>query len=279
LTDIVKEILREHGSDVIKHHGVKGMRWGHRKEYLTSTTSSSRGSSTVSTQRRSGGGSSSTVLGSEHFSKSNSTSMNDVAQKINKSYGHKIDEYIPIDHTKRSNKRLFAFVDMRNKKGHTIVHVTDNPKFREELLKCQKRGWFVPTDSKHAISANITHESAHSMFHQINTEGKSFKEARKVKEPIAHMRDSAWKKAEEQARKDGDVVSKRFRPDGAQYQMAEKLSKYAHGSLFIEEHEAELFTAYHWSKNPPKFVDAFMNDLHKNMGVEVKPFSGRKVSV
>lgn len=265
MTDIVEEILKIHGSTVLEHHGVKGMRWGHRKEYATTTTTKSR--------------SSRSIPGSEHFKKADAASMNDVAQKMQKAYGHKIDEFIPIDSTKE--KRIFAYVEAKNK-GHAVIHVTDSLRFKSDLADLQKKGWFVPSSASHRIEANITHESAHSLFHSRNVEGKGFVGSVRTKELIEPMRNSAWKKAEEQARKDGDVIPlkglKRIIGDRPEYQMAGKLSKYAHSSLFIEESEAEMFTAYHWSPKPPPFVDAFMNDVHKNMGVKVQPFSGRKVS-
>jgi hypothetical protein len=265
LTDIVEEILKHHGDVIIEHHGVKGMRWGHRKQYETTTNTRIRKTKSVP--------------GSEKFKKADAASMNDVAKKMQNAYGHKIDEFVPIDHNKE--KHIFAYVTLNNK-GTDVVHVTDSPRFRSDLAKCQKEGWFVHTAPNHRIEANITHESAHSLLHSRNVEGKGFVARVKAPEPIEPMRKSAWAKAEEQARKDGDVVPlkgiKRITGDRPEFQMAKKISKYAHSSLFIEEPEAEIFTAYHWSPNPPKFVDAFMNDLHSNMGVKVQPFSGRKVS-
>lgn len=47
MTDIVEEILKIHGSTVLEHHGVKGMRWGHRKEESTSTSTSNSDSTKV----------------------------------------------------------------------------------------------------------------------------------------------------------------------------------------------------------------------------------------
>lgn len=35
MTDIVEEILKDHGSDIIVHYGVPGMRWGHVKEDIS----------------------------------------------------------------------------------------------------------------------------------------------------------------------------------------------------------------------------------------------------
>jgi hypothetical protein len=257
--DVAAEVV----DDILTHHGVKGMHWGVRKQYGTvAPTSSNTG-----------------VQGLEHFPKAQATSMNNVAKKMDKAYGFKINEYVPL--TEAENHRYLAYVMPRNK-GTNSIHVTDHPEYKNVLVDLQNKGWFVPSSEKHSVEANITHEAAHGLFHAANVEGKGFVGSLRTPMPIAHIRDSAWKKAEAQGLKDGDIVRatglKRLVGTSAQYQMAGKLSKYAKSSMFVEEHEAELFSAYHWSPNPPKFVDAFMVEVHTSMGKQVQPFSGRKVA-
>lgn len=241
------------------HFGVKGMRWGVRKEYQA--TSSTR--------------SNSNIPGSEHFPKIQAVSMNNVAEKMNKAYGLQIDEFIPLD--KNQEKRGIAFITAQTK-GTNIIHMNIRPDLVKVIKENQDKGWFVSSIKGREIESVLTHESGHALFHSVNVEGKGYLGRVRAKSPIDNIRINAWIKASEQARKDGDVVSKRFRPDDPIAQMSKKLSKYANSSIFFEEKEAELFSAYHWSPNPPKFVDVFMNSIHNDMGKNVQPFSGRKVT-
>lgn len=245
--------------NILLHYGKKGMKWGVRKGSDTSTSTSSGTS----------------VKGIEHYSKAQAASMSDVATKVKKAYGLKIDEFIPL--TDRQNKRGIAYVDARSK-GSTVVHMSTKSDLKKTLTSLEKKGWFVPSGGR-PIESILTHESAHALFHQTDIQGKAFRKTT-VAPAMDTMRNSAWTKAKAQAEKDGHVVPgkglRKLITDSPQTQMGKKLSTYAHATLWIEETEAEIFTAYHWSPNPPKFVDAFMNDVHKSMGKKVKPFSGRE---
>jgi hypothetical protein len=246
--------------DILEHYGMKGMRWGIRKEYVP-VSSGNRKSTQIS--------------GSNNFSKTQAVSMNNIAQKMNKAYGLKIDEFKPLE--SRLEKKAFAYVESTNN-GKNVVHVTTRSDVVKKLQECEKDGWLIPSIEGREIESLLTHETAHTLFHSVNVEGMGAKERWKARESMNSMRKSAWQKAEEQARKDGDVKSKRFRPDFPMEQLNKKISKYASSSLFIEEAEAEMFSAYHWSPKPPKFIDTFYSDIHSQMGINVQPFSGRKVS-
>jgi hypothetical protein len=229
------------------HHGVKGMKWGVRKE----RSSSSR------------------VKGSEHFHRDQAKAVNTVSDHMKRAYGHPFDEVVPI---KGKNSKYIAYVERRSKDGRKIVHVNNNPNIKADLQGTIDRGWFVPAGN-HPVESNFTHEAAHSYFHQRSKGGKAL---------MDDMRKSAWDAAQKQAIKDKVYTPKtgikKIFGVQPEREMAAKLSKYAEKSIFIEETEAEIFSAYHWSPNPPKFVDAFMNDIHTQLGNDVQPFSGRKVS-
>lgn len=237
------------------HFGIKGMKWGVRKEEHKPVRPYKAG----------------TVKGSELFGSDQANAINTVSSKMKKAYGHKIDEVVPL--TGKSKKYL-AYVDNRDS-GSKVIHLRNDPEYKKTIQDLVDKGWFVPS-GKHPIESNLTHEAAHSMFHQ--TSGKVGGYSTRMDK----MRDSAWHAAKEQAIKDGvhtpKTGFKKYFSPTAEKDMSKKLSTYAHGSIFLEEAEAELFSAYHYSPNPPKFVDAFMNDIHRQMGVKVQPFGGRKVT-
>jgi len=250
-------------ADILAHHGVKGQKWGIRKESESSTEESTRAKSL------------------EQYSKSQAAAMNSVAVKMEKAYGFKVDEFALFNTPEA--KKYFPDTDKNHylamvapkKKGDTrnVIHVMNNPNYKTLLDTCEKVGWFPPSGGR-LIEANITHEAAHGFFHHNDASGKGV--TREEHAAIAPLRRQAWGKAHNQAIVDGDITSHDMYT--GHYQMAGKISKYAHQSPFIYEHEAELFSAYHWSPNPPKFVDTFMNDIHESIGKNVQPFSGRRVS-
>lgn len=242
---------------VLQHHGVKGMHWGIQKENITSTNSVH------------------TIKGLDQFTPTHAKSIKTVSKKMNSAYGFKIDEMIPL--SKKEEKRGYIAYVGAITKGKNVIHMDTNPKLKNTLDNLEKKGWLVNSNG-HSIESNLTHESAHALFHTSSTSAWGFKVS---PSRIDHMRESAWNKAKIQALKDGDVekhtgLKKLIKPS-LDTQLASKISKYAESALFIEEAEAEIFSSYHWGSNPPKFVDTFMNDIHKNLGKEVKPFSGRKM--
>jgi hypothetical protein len=258
------EIPAEIVADILEHHGVKGMHWGVRKQFNTSVATPS---------------SSSKVKGSEHFSKEQAASMNNIAKKMNKAYGFKVDEFVPL--TAREEGQYLGYVKGKGS-GSNDIHVSTNPGLKDVLVECQKAGWFAQANHDKVIEACLTHEASHGMFHQVNPGDAGIIGTLRTQAPIEPMRKSAWDAAKAQGVKDGDIAPntgfRRITGLPLDRQISKKTSRYAGSSLFIEESEAEMFTAYHWSDNPPKFVDAFMTDIHTSMGKSVQPFSGRKVS-
>jgi hypothetical protein len=239
--------------EFLAHYGVKGMRWGVRKAE--------------------DGTGMSPVKGIDKFPEATANALSSVATKMSSAYGFQISEVAPITGARYNN--YIAYVEAFPKGGGGIIHAKPDIDLGEKLLQREKSGWFPPSGG-HSIEAVMTHESAHAMYHVINP-------GRKSREPMDVMRKKAWDKAIKQAVADGTIKPpatglRRFVTTQPQFQLSAKVSKYAASRLFLEETEAEMFSAYHWSPSPPKFVDAWMNEVHNQTGIRVKPFSGRKVS-
>jgi hypothetical protein len=246
--------------EFLAHYGVKGMRWGVRKAEDGSGTSP--------------------VKGLDKFPEATATALSSVATKISSSYGFQISEVVPI--TGFGKKNYIAYVEAFPKGGGGVIHAKTDADLGEKLGQREKAGWFPPSGG-HSIEAVMTHESAHAMYHVINLESQSLAGRFKSKEPMDDIRKTAWDAAIKQAVADGTIKPRptglrRFVTKQPEYLLSEKVSKYASSRLFLEETEAEMFSSYHWSPNPPKFIDAWMKEVHNQTGVNVKPFSGRKVS-
>lgn len=180
---------------------------------------------------------------------------------INKAYGGTINKITPISEIEEENTHNFGYhsaLDLGN------LHLSSNPKLKEVFSGFQDQGWTVSTPG-HEIESLVTHEGAHAILHQ-----NAWTAARKsIGKP-------AWDKAIETAINNGEIS----KTNSVSRELAIKnlkkiISQYASQSYFNAEAEAEIFSAYHWSPNPPKFVDAFMTTLHEGLGVTVNPFSGR----
>lgn len=228
------------------------MHWGIQKEEVS-----------TSSPKKKGG-----VKGSELFPKDVEVALDSVTSKLKKSYGFKVDEIKPIGKNPLYRK-YFAYVELGTKTN--TIHLRNDSKLTKKLLKNEKNGWLVDSQH-HVLEGLVTHEAAHSMFHTD-----------KAQKQFGKVREKALTSAINQAIKDGTIKDANTFPKkiiygNNKYQLSKKISKYAENSLFDEEPEAEMFSAYHWSKNPPKFIDAYAKELHVGVGKQVQPFSGRKVS-
>jgi 2'-5' RNA ligase len=238
--------------EILEHHGVKGMKWGVRN-----TTSTTLGRTTAHK-----------VEGLEHYTPEVGQAIKTVSQKMGRGYNLRIDEVVPL--SEKEDQKFLGYVRIKNK-GANAIHLSTDPKLKKTLAGFEKEGWFTASNGNN-VESLLTHESAHALLHVRNGSGKPIGE---------QIRKDAWQKVADQALADGTIKKRTgfSRLTGDMYRdVAGNVSDYAKSSFFIEEIEAEMFTSYHWAKNPPKFVDTYMKEVNTAMGKPVQPFSGRKVS-
>jgi len=233
----------------LEHWGVKGMHWGIRKQRDSAPSIFRLTTSPVQIE--------------PSISSATRKSVEEVAPLIGKRYGFQISA---VQNLKTHNPAEYAhgtvaFVQHTPGKSGGIVYVKPEDSTKE-LKAAEKRGWFAKDTGN--MRAMLTHESAHAMFHAEESTKAGLFRAKTVGGNIK-ARDAALKAADDQARRDGIPLEK----------MVSKVSGYAAASGTRQEVEAELFSQYHWSPNPPPFVKVWGETLHKELGVDPTPF--RKV--
>lgn len=237
----------------LEHFGVLGMRWGRRK----SDDSSSKGKQTYEP----------TVdpiaLGSpiKNMDKTIHTSTqnaaHEVAAMLKSRYGYEVTTVSAIA-DKRKFKNYIAYVEAGaasgNSKSKGTIHVQPRD-LNPEMKKLEESGWFGKGAGN--VRSVMTHETAHSMFHaeEVYTRGK-------VTGGNFEARQKAFDAARKTAEDDG------IKPRN----MAKNISGYANAALWREESEAEMFSQYHWSPNPPRFIKTWGETLHREMGIDATPF-------
>lgn len=237
----------------LEHFGVLGMRWGRRK----GSDSSSKGKPTYEP----------TVdpiaLGSpiKNMDKTIHTSTqnaaHEVAAMLKSRYGYEVTSVVAIE-DKRKFKNYLAYVEGNaaggNAKSKGTIHVQPRD-LNPQLKKAEDSGWFGAGAGN--VRSVMTHETAHSMFHaeEVYRRGK-----------VTGGSYDARQKALEAAKKTANTDGVKTRD------LAKNISGYARASMWVEESEAEMFSQYHWSPNPPKFIKVWGETLHKEMGIDPTPF-------
>lgn len=241
--------------EALEHFGVPGMRWGHRK---TDSAPAQTYSPTVDVA----------ALKSPitHMDPIIHTETQDAAHQVagmlSQRYGYDVTSVRAVPQTKQF-KNYIAYVesnpDAKNGAGKGTIFVQPRA-MNAEMKKEEGSGWFGRDQGN--MRAVMTHETAHSMFHAEEKFVKTGFLKGKWEGGEKAAREKAWIEAEAAAIADG--IKKN--------QVRSKISGYANYSMWHEETEAELFSQYHWMKDPPRFVQVWGETLHNEMGIDPTPF-------
>lgn len=228
----------------LAHHGVKGMHWGVRNN----DESGSNNSRVVAEP---------TV--DSHLHPATQAAGKEVAALIGSRYDFHIGAVKTLDPTvEAQNPGLMGYVLNTPGKAENTIYASRHD-IRKPLKDAENTGWFAKDCGN--PKAFMTHEVAHAMFHS-EQQVKSGLLGAKVIGGNRKARDKALKAALKEAKREGISPS----------QMVSKISGYATAANSREEAEAELFSQYHWSSNPPKFVQAWGKTLHHELGIDDTPF-------
>lgn len=240
-------IVNEEDLDAyLAHFGVKGMKWGVRKDDASGFRLQSGGP---------------TIDASLH--QSTQTSARKVASLMSDRYGFQITSIkdLKVNHPEEYAYGTVGFVKSTPGQSGGVVFAKPGD-LRKDLKGAEDNGWFAEGTGN--VSAFLTHEAGHALFHAE----QSYKGIvrKKVVGGNIDARDKALAAATNQANRDGIPA----------HEQIARVSGYAAASHSREELEAELFSQYHWSPNPPPFVKAWGETLHQEMGLDPTPF--RKVT-
>lgn len=228
-------------NDFLAHHGVKGMKWGVRKQDDVGYRA------TVGPQ----------VDANIHPSTKQAAQT--VAALFGERYGLNITDVVTLgpDHPEYKNGTYGYVENTPGTPGGKIYVRADD--IRPALKQAEKGNWFAKGTG--TTEAFLTHEAGHVIFHadQKVTQGLF---GPKIRGGQVKARDAALNAAVKEARKEG-IFPGDFHV---------VVSGYSHAAANREEMEAELFSQYHWGTNPPKFVQVWGETLHQELGIDSTPF-------
>ncbi|WPJ30705.1 hypothetical protein [Streptomyces phage Psst2] len=231
-------------SDELAHYGVKGMKWGVRKDDVSGRF-----------QPASSGPKMDPLV-----HPSSQEAAREVSKLIQDRYGYTVREvksFGPGD-PEYARGTLGYVLNNGKSKPEGEIHVSiDDP--RRAMKASEKVGWVAKGCGN--PTAFLTHESAHAIFH-------SREKYDRKGNIVGGNREARIKAAEA-------MIEEATRSGIKEHQLIGKISGYAAQSGSREEIEAELFSQYHWSTNPPSFVKVWGETLHKEMGIDGTPFKER----
>ena len=224
--------------EFILHYGVKGMRWGVRKEEET-------------------GGSDSGPQMDPLVHPASQAAAREVSRLVQERYGFTVKAVKSFGpgHPEYENGTLGYVLNNGSSKAEGEIHVSTDDS-RGKMKASEKAGWVAEGCGN--PTAFLTHEAGHAIFHS--------RERYDRKGNIVGGNREARMKA-------GEAMIKQSIKSGIpEHKLMDSISGYAAASGNREELEAELFSQYHWSPNPPPFVRVWGETLHKEMGIDGTPF-------
>ncbi|QEQ93509.1 hypothetical protein SEA_GIRLPOWER_10 [Streptomyces phage GirlPower] len=229
-------------SEELVHYGVKGMKWGVRKDDDVAGRFQPVGEGPKMDSR---------------VHPVSQQAAREVAALIQERYGYKIREVKAItpDNEEYARGTLGYVANNGKQKLEGDIYIAMRDPTRE-MKASEKMGWVAK--GLGTPVGLLTHESGHAIFHSREKYDKDGKVVGGEKE--ARMK--ALQALVDEAKR------KRI----PEHRLLRKLSGYAAASQGHEEIEAELFSQYHWHPKPPSFVTVWGQTLHKELGIDPTPF-------
>ncbi|ASU03995.1 hypothetical protein SEA_FRODOSWAGGINS_10 [Streptomyces phage FrodoSwaggins] len=225
-------------SDELIHYGVKGMKWGVRKAEETGGYRAQLSAVNIDPT----------------IHKATKEAAIEVSNLISDRYGFNIRNIKELgkDHPEYPDTAAYVAINKGSVEGTIHIQARD---LRKHMSDTEKTGWMAPGTGN--VRGLLTHESAHAFFHATQTVKSGFSGPKVVGGNIK-ARDKALQVAIKTSMQDGHNLY--------------DTSGYVRHARMREELEAELFSQYHWAHNPPRYVKAWGETLHKELGVDPTPF-------
>lgn len=231
----------------LAHFGVKGMHWGVRKD---------RDSGGLHPLQAPG-----VMVVETGVPKTTAAAAKEVASLMSKKYGFHISalKTMSVDPSHPDyHPDMIGYVQNNPGQRDGVIHVAHRD-VRKELKHAENTGWFGEGCGN--PKAFLTHESAHAIFHS-EQKVKTGLLGPKVVGGNMEARNKALKVAVKEAKRAGVPLQL----------LGHQVSGYAGTAGVREELEAEMFSQYHWSSDPPRFIKAWGQTLHQEMGLDPTPF-------
>lgn len=238
---VVDEV--EFVDEFLEHYGVKGMKWGVRKAEEGGNLRFQTVKPNIDAL----------------LPKKTQEAGNDVAALMAERYGFQVTALKSFGPGHPEYEMgTAAYVEATPGLRGGVIHASQK-NLSKDLKYAEDIGWSAKgCGHEHGL---LTHESSHALFHAEESTKVGLFKAKTVGGNI-EAREVALQASVREAAKVG--IS------NAQFIGA--VSGYAAAAGSRHEMEAELFTQYHWSPNPPPFVKVWGETLHQEMGVDATPF-------